>query len=510
MANTFAVSRAHLIYGVCLPVAVVIGYLLAEPLESGSVAVVVLVLSILSIPLFMRWHHPFLIFSCNAVILPYFLPGRPELWIVLTAVSLFFSMLNRSIGQDLQFFKVRSVAYSLIFLCAVVWITAWLNGGIGLAAMGSSNIGGRKYVGVFAAAGLYFALATPVTNPNRAKIAIALFFLSALLPLISYAATFGGKPFYFLAEFFPIEGTVEEGQFGQTVAGPEEMSRYGTLSGPGLGLFWFMLATYGARGVLDLRKPWRLALVLLGMVGSALGGYRSGPILMSVTFAALFYMEGLFRTRYMLVALLALVLGGAFLIADARSLPTSVQRSLSFVPGINLDPMVRQDAEGSTTWRVQIWKRMLPDVPKYLVKGKGYAMNPEELMMLQGAKGDAAVLTQEGAVLSGDYHSGPLSLIIPFGIFGVIAFSWFLGASVMVMYRNYIYGNPALAGINRFLLTYFVVKIFFFLTIFGGFSSDMAGFAGLIGLSVSLNGGACQAPEPEAEPAIDELLSAEV
>jgi hypothetical protein len=509
MANTFAVSRAHLIYGVCLPVAVVIGYLLAEPMESGSVAVVVLVLAILSIPLFMRWHHPLLIFSCNAVILPYFLPGRPELWIVMTAVSLFFSAMNRSLGSNLQFFKAPSVSYSLIFIGAVVMITAWMTGGLGLAILGSSSIGGKKYFGILAAIGLYFALATPVTSPNRVKICVALFFLSALLPLISYAAAFGGRPFYFLVEFFPIEGTVQEGNAG-TVAGQEVISRFGTLAGPALGLFWFMLAMYGARGVLDLKKPWRLALVLLAMAGSAWGGFRSGLIIMGMVYVALFYMEGLFRTRYVLAALLVLVLGGAFLVTQARNLPTAVQRSLSFIPGIDLDPFVRFDAEGSTTWRVLIWKRMFPQIPKYLLKGKGYAMNPEELEQLQSTQGDAPVLSQEGAVLAGDYHSGPLSVVITFGIFGVIAFAWFLSASVKVLYRNYLYGDPAFANINRFLFTFFVVKIVFFLTIFGGFHSDMAVFAGLIGLSVSLNGGVRHAPEPLPEPAMDELLSAEV
>ncbi len=510
MASTFAISRSHLIYGVCLPVAVVIGYLLAEPLESGSIAVVVLVMSILSIPLFMRWHHPLLVFSCNALILPYFLPGRPELWMVMTLISLFFSLLNRSIGQDVQFFKVRSVSYSLVFLCAVVLFTAWLTGGVGLAAFGSSSIGGKKYVGVLAAAALYFALATPEIKPNRGKLYIALFFLSALVSLVSYAAVIGGKPFYFLVEFFPIETALREGSYSQEPPGAEEGSRFGTLAGPALGLFCLLMAMYGARGVLDLKRPWRLVFLFLAVVGCALGGFRSEMIVFVATYAALFYMEGLFRTRYAMIALFAIVLGGAFLMLDGRSLPYPIQRSLSFLPGINLDPMVRQDAEGSTAWRLQIWKRMLPEVPKYLIKGKGYAMNPEELMMLQATRGEVAILSQEGAVLSGDYHSGPLSLIIPFGILGVVAFGWFLTASVKVLHQNYLYGDPAYANINRFLLSYFVVKIIFFLTIFGGFSSDMAVFAGLIGISVSMNGGVRRLPEPLPEPALDEPMSAEV
>src|SRR5258708_30200064 len=116
MSNAFVVSRSHLIYGLCLPLAVLIGYLLAEPLDSGSMAVVSFVICVLSIPLVMRWHHPMLVFSCNAWIIFYFLPGNPPLWIVLAFISLFLSVVNRSMGQPLQFFQARSVAYSLLFL----------------------------------------------------------------------------------------------------------------------------------------------------------------------------------------------------------------------------------------------------------------------------------------------------------------------------------------------------------------------------------------------------------
>ena len=140
---------------------------------------------------------------------------------------------------------------------------------------------------------------------------------------------------------------------------------------------------YGARGVLDVKKPWRLLLFILAAAISTLGGFRSGLIIILLLFAVLFYMEGLFRTRHFLVLALIGVVGGAVMLPNIRNLPTSIQRTLSFLP-INVDPMVRLDAEGSTTWRLEIWQRVLPDVPKYLIKGKGYAMSAEELMMLQG------------------------------------------------------------------------------------------------------------------------------
>ena len=473
-------------------------------------AVVVLVLSILSIPLLMRWHHPLLVFSCNAVIVPYFLPGQPSLWMVMAVGSLFFSVLNRSVGQELRFFQARNVSYSLIFLGLVVLGTAWLNGGIGLSALGSSSIGGKKYVTMFFAIALYFALATPQIKRSQARWYVALFLLSGLTPLVGYLAVFGGHSFYFLAELFPIETTLNESAASQIMPGSSEVTRSTTLVLPAIALFCFLLARHGARGVLNLKRPWRLLLLIMAFVMNLYAGFRSNVILLSMAFAVMFYMDGLFRTRYFIVLGLSAILAGAVLLPNTLRLPYPAQRALSFLP-ITVDPMARLDAEGSTTWRVQMWQRLLPDIPKYLIKGKGYSMNPEELMMLQATTGDANILSQEGALLSGDYHSGPLSVIVPFGLFGVAACIWFLAASVKVLRQNYRFGDPSLHRINAFLLGYFVVKIIVFIAIFGSLYSDLSQFAAMVGLSLSLNHGVCQpAEESLPESALDEPMSAEV
>jgi hypothetical protein len=56
MANAYTLNRAHLIYGLCLLLALLLGDVLAEPLESTSLAVVVLVLSVMVTPLLMTWY----------------------------------------------------------------------------------------------------------------------------------------------------------------------------------------------------------------------------------------------------------------------------------------------------------------------------------------------------------------------------------------------------------------------------------------------------------------------
>ena len=103
-----------------------------------------------------------------------------------------------------------------------------------------------------------------------------------------------------------------------------------------------------------------------------------------------------------------------------------------------------------------------------------------------------------GAMAAGDYHSGPLSLIIPFGIWGVVGFAWFMGAALRYLYRQYRFGHPDLQKINTFLLAYFIARLVFYIFVFGGFFSDLFLFTGLIALSVSLNGDTL--PEPAEVP----------
>ena len=80
MANTVALSRLQLLYGLCLPLAVLLGFFLADPLEMSALAVVGMVLAVLCSPLLIKCHHPLLIESWNDCLAPAFLPGSPYLW----------------------------------------------------------------------------------------------------------------------------------------------------------------------------------------------------------------------------------------------------------------------------------------------------------------------------------------------------------------------------------------------------------------------------------------------
>ena len=117
-------------------------------------------------------------------------------------------------------------------------------------------------------------------------------------------------------------------------------------------------------------------------------------------------------------------------------------------------------------------------------------------------------------MLAGDYHSGPLTVLIQFGIWGLIAWIWLLAAGLRALYLNFRLGDGYLKDINRLLLAYFLARIVFFFVIFGSFYSDVPQFCGILGLSMSLNNGIRRlrkVPQPAAESqsrrVTDEALS---
>ena len=77
-----------------------------------------------------------------------------------------------------------------------------------------------------------------------------------------------------------------------------------------------------------------------------------------------------------------------------------------------------------------------------------------------------------------------------------------------MLYRNWRFGSPDLRCVNALLFAAFVTRAIAFFCIFGSLESDMAIFAGTLGLSVALNGADAALARAEA-PAVGMELSTE-
>jgi hypothetical protein len=145
---------------------------------------------------------------------------------------------------------------------------------------------------------------------------------------------------------------------------------------------------------------------------------------------------------------------------------------------------------------VQLWTATAQQIPQYFFLGKGYAISMEDWNNIQAsgaflnAGGAATMGGQDNPLaISSDFHNGPLSVIIPFGIWGVLAFWWILFVCGWILFRNYRNGSPSLKLANSFLLVQFLVKIFIFMTVFGALQNDLGTLMALVGLSVAINHG---------------------
>ncbi len=486
--NIAVLPKSLVIFGVCIPLALMVGYLLATPTEMMSFGLVGMILLLLCIPLLLRWHYALLILTWNANMTVFFLPGQPSLWMLLAGASLFLTALGCIMDKQIRFQNVPSITWPLLFFTLVILVTAKLTGGIGLRSFGGGVYGGKKFVYLLAAVIGYYAISSVRLPQKRADRYTGMFFLSAITGIVSNLIYIAGPAFYVFYLFFPVDNAMDQAM--EDIATNTTDVRFARLPGvtsAAMSVFCFMLSAYGIRGTLVVNKPWRWLLLLLCVGLSLLGGFRSALILFAMICACQFYFEGLFRTRFFLVLVLAVVLGGAFLTVFATKLPLSVQRSLSMLP-IEVDPAARASAQGSLEWRLEMWKLLLPEVPRYFFLGKGYALDPTDMYLMNESVRRGLAKDYEAALVVGDYHSGPLSVIIPFGVFGLIGFLWLLLAGGQVLYRNYRFSDPALRNINTFLLSYFITRVVFYFGGFGSFFSDLPLFLGVLGLSVALNG----------------------
>lgn len=496
MFNAFALFRSLVIYGVCLPLAIILGYLVANPEDMTNDTIVLVVLGVLMIPIFLKWHHPFLILVWNMNALLFFLPGHPTFWLPAALTSFTISLLNYIVNRKQGFLPAPTITLPLLLLVGVVWLTARLTGGIGLRSAGGESFGGRRYITLFAAAiGFYAVIARPIPL-DKAATYLKMYFLGAMPAIIGSLAGFLPSAFYIILMVFPSD-SIQLLSVTQDFGNPNSsILRLGGLSVAGPAVFVTMIAIYGIRGIFEPTKFWRIIIFSLSLGLSFFGGFRSSLIFAMFVFGAQFYYEGLMRSRLLPIIVVGVFVVSAFTLPFANKLPLSVQRTISFLP-VDIDPNTRLDAQGSIEWRVGMWERVIQEVPKYLLVGKGYAIDPAAMEM--SVRMNRGQDPYEGSLLAGDYHNGPLSVIVPFGIWGAITFLWFLWACFKVFYQHYKFGPPEIKHLNTLLLSYFVAKVIFFFTIFGSLYSDMPTFTGLIGLSIAMNGGVLVRAEKPAE-----------
>ncbi len=491
MTNPAQAIRSLITYAICIPLAILMGYIMTEVGDRpdySNLFVVGVVIALLLSPILIKWHYPILIFCLGLPAYCFFLPGNPPIMQALVLLSLGIAILDRTLNSDKRFVSPAVMTWPLLFTITMVYATAEMTGGIGLKAMGGDTAGGKKYIAIFIGCAAFFALTSRYIPKEKRNLYIALYFLSGAFTVFSDMFPILPAPLNYINLLIP---PTEGSENGLTIG----ISRLSGLSSAAGVLANFMIAKYGLRGIFRGDKPQRFLVFFFLLSLTMLGGFRSVLIAYLMIGTQLFFLEGLHRTRLLLVFVLGAVLAAGVLVPFANKLPFTVQRTLSVVPFLKLDSAAVLEAEGSTLWRHQIWDDLWPKVPSYLLLGKGYALSKEDFQMMgDGVFVNRALLdnSQNSLAISGDYHNGPLSTLMPFGIWGAISFIWLSLAGMFVLYRNFKYGDAEIRPVNAFLFVVIIGHFIGYFFIFGAYSSVVGEIAKLTGLSIALNWGVCR------------------
>src|SRR5436190_5163052 len=106
MNNAPLAIRSLIIYAVCVPLAIFIGYLMSDPLKYSTLAILGGVGLVLAFPLIVRWHYPLLLLSWSMPCILMFLKGQPNVWLALALLTLGISVLERALSHESRFVYV--------------------------------------------------------------------------------------------------------------------------------------------------------------------------------------------------------------------------------------------------------------------------------------------------------------------------------------------------------------------------------------------------------------------
>lgn len=363
----------------------------------------------------------------------------------------------------------------VLFLNLLYLVTVFVRNPVGTQAFNSEKVGGRPYFEISASVLAYWVLI-------RASVSARDF---RWLPVL---VTFGGfiqASIGMITTWFPATAPII-GQFYTGVAGNWDR---GTSAGyvqtnlderqPHLAIFGMQITDavvsyFQPITVINPIYIGRFLIFAFGAVLLLLSGFRSAIIGMGASYLLASYFRNgltdLIKSTLIAIPVITVLVVGQGTLFD---LPKSAQRALSFLPG-KWDETAVGDAEGSTKWRLEMWKYMLTE-GKYIdnkLLGDGFGFTRNDMLLMQHFTGSGLGESQEWFMVVGAVHSGPISAIRVAGYVGFALYSWLLFLSAKMAIRLVRRSRstelfcPAL-----FICIRIIYEPFNYWFIFGGFDS---------------------------------------
>jgi hypothetical protein len=367
-----------------------------------------------------------------------------------------------------------------LLICNLLYLaTVFVRNPVGVDFMKSNLIGGRPYFAILLACCGFWVLQHVTIKPNLAKL------LPSLMCFGSVAHALTGLVGYFVPSAGHRLATLYTGFIPGGGGDPMEpvdtgsVERHIYLAEVGLAVGKATISYSSIFKLIFFQNILTSICFFASLVAVLLSGFRSGMIGLAFIILVATYIRGGIRQVF---PLFAAAVAGILLIVVVQTaglqVPLAAQRALSFIP-ISWDSRASLDAKGSVDWRVDMWRLALT-TDRYIknkVFGDGFGFDPTELRAqttLTAFRMDTTYGLQDYFMITGDYHSGPVSTIRFVGYIGLALFTAMLIANAKYAWKI----------INMSKNTaYFPVALFFgiaaiyhpvcFWFVFGSFSGDV-------------------------------------
>jgi hypothetical protein len=378
-------------------------------------------------------------------------------------------------------FSMSGVEVAALLLLATIF-QCYVRNPVGLLSLGGDSVGGRAYFNVAIAVLGAILLASIRIPPDRIRTAMHCMLFGSLFSWITNTlAYFSPAVASYTGRFLGAWGRVSSADFGSQVelnaaVDDSRATRIGpAVEGAGIMSRWISSKRNPFR---SLFHPVWGTLVILTCAMAAMSGYRNILIATGLTFAFATYYWG-----RMHAVIGAAILGGVvylllILINPIAPLPANIQRTLTILPG-TWDQRYKDDAKESTEWRVEMWKLAL-FTDRYIqnkILGDGLGLTNQEfqfIMNINTMKSISDEMTQERAMMTQAYHSGPVQTIRVTGYLGLVVLIY---AMIVVSVRAHRlicrYKGTDWFGPVLFMTLHMVWHPIFFVFVFGAFKEDV-------------------------------------
>lgn len=349
--------------------------------------------------------------SASSLTLPG-LPSKVNLYLAMAAVSTVSLMAAAIITKKST--PARPENKWVLALALLIFATACIRG-FGLRTFGGESWGGFSYITMLLACFFFLASSHIEVDEKTWKKALPWMCLLSVLPTLAQAvyAYSGGaihQMFYFIVPEYQVLEFMYQREQGSNMARLQQAN----VTSQYFSILAFLILYHRNN------RRWAALLFAAALVLAGISGNRIALVfLMLFIFFYLLTHQGMTWPQivfhpFLIFAGIGVVLLG-FL---APYLPLTFQRILSILPFANVSWEAKLAASSTISWRLEVWKAALDQVPHHLIVGKGFAFSAQDVMTLTARR--LYMNDIEYVLASRNYHNGMLHTLLDLGLPGLI------------------------------------------------------------------------------------------